>query len=247
MNPGTLLVAGLLFGLAHAAHCAAMCGVFALAARRPGSFVLYALGKTCTYAVLGALAGVLGASVHAVAHTALAGLALLAGLVLVLGGHRLGFGWPQGWVLASATATATTSATATATGGGAGPAWLGRWTEVVWRLPSAAIAGLGDLRQRRLPGGRLLLGAVTGALPCGAVALALVQATLAGDAPRGMLFMAAFGLGTLPALAAVALLAGPLGARLPAAWLRRAGGLLVMLAGVLTALRALLPPGSCCA
>lgn len=218
MNWPTLLVAGLILGLAHAAHCAGMCGVFALhAARRPWGFSAYALGKGCTYAVLGALAGVAGATLHALAHPLVPMFGAAVGVVLLLGGWRL---------------------------------LRGRDAVPGTRLAGAVSRVIGDLTHRELPGGRFTLGALTGALPCGAVALALVQASLAGDALRGSALMLAFGLGTVPALLGVALLAAPARARLSPVALRNTGAVLVMLAGLTTILRSTLPlvsdTATCC-
>jgi sulfite exporter TauE/SafE len=209
MNWPTLLLAGLVLGLAHAAHCAGMCGVFALhAGRRRWGFSAYALGKACTYAVLGALAGVAGATLHALAHPLVPLFGAAVGVILLLGGWRLLRGRD-------------------ATPGG--------------RVAVAISRVVGNLTSRELPGGRFTLGALTGALPCGAVALALVQASLAGDALRGSALMLAFGLGTVPALLGVALLAAPARARFSPDALRNAGAVLVMLAGVTTIFRSALP------
>jgi len=51
----------------------------------------------------------------------------------------------------------------------------------------------------------LLIGLLNGLLPCGFVYAALATALTAGTVPRSMAFMAAFGLGTGPALLAVSL------------------------------------------
>ena len=61
----TTLIAALSFGFLGSAHCAAMCGGFYLMAGR-GALrrqAPYLLGKTTTYAVLGAIAGGIGATV----------------------------------------------------------------------------------------------------------------------------------------------------------------------------------------
>ena len=221
MSWPTVVLAGWLFGLAHVAHCAGMCGPFALAARGPTRFLAYGLGKTTTYMLLGALAGALGGGVHALSHPARTALAVAVGLALVVAGWRLGFLRPGGRAAAAST---------------------GPWA----RLAAKVGALVGDLRSRELPGGRFTLGALTGLLPCGAVVLALLQASVLGDGARGVTFMAAFGLGTLPALGAVVLLAEPVRARLPAARLRQLGGACVLLAGLFTVWRAVVPPEVCC-
>ncbi len=218
MTPAMLLVAGAGLGLLHAAHCAGMCGVFAVhAARRRGGFPAYGLGKTTTYVLIGALVGAAGAVVHTWAHPYVPVFGIVVGLVLVVGGWRL-----------------------LRPGSGA----------VTDPLVRSLGRVVGDLTGRELPGGRYTLGALTGALPCGAVALALLQASVAGDAVRGAGLMAAFGVGTLPSLLGVALLAKPARARFSPATLARAGAAAVMLAGTITVVRSALPlfsdAASCC-
>ena len=70
------------------------------------------------------------------------------------------------------------------------PAWLSR-----------LIARLGS----RLPGHPLLLGAVLGLLPCGLLYSAVMAAMTRGSAVAGAAALAAFTLGTVPALAGVSL------------------------------------------
>ncbi|GJM23051.1 MAG: cytochrome biogenesis protein [Planctomycetota bacterium] len=93
MTPPAWMAAGLALGLLHAAHCAGMCGVFALrAAGRPGGFVAFGLGKTTTYLFLGALAASAGAGVGPELSGWRHALALLVALSLILAGAgRLGW------------------------------------------------------------------------------------------------------------------------------------------------------------
>ena len=106
---------------------------------------------------------------------------------------------------------------------------------------SPVARSLGDLTRRELPGGRFTLGALTGAMPCGAVYLALLQTSLLGSAAQGAAFMAAFGVGTLPALLGLSLLGKATASRLPTRQLVRLGAAGLMLAGCLSLARATAP------
>lgn len=89
MTGAAALLPAFVIGAANAAHCAGMCGVFALRTGGAGRFALYALGKTATYVALGTLAGAAGAQAVRAIGGAQAWLACLAGAVLVVAGVRL--------------------------------------------------------------------------------------------------------------------------------------------------------------
>ncbi|TAL68351.1 MAG: sulfite exporter TauE/SafE family protein [Bacteroidetes bacterium] len=57
--------------------------------------------------------------------------------------------------------------------------------------------------QKRTKGALLLLGILNGLLPCGAVYIALAQSIIAGGMAESSLFMASFGLGTMPLLLSI--------------------------------------------
>jgi sulfite exporter TauE/SafE len=78
------------------------------------------------------------------------------------------------------------------------------------------------------PGRMLAAGALWGWLPCGMVYSVLATAMLSGSAPAGALVMLAFGLGTLPMLLGVGLLAARLRACLRVRGVRLACGALVL-------------------
>ena len=87
---------------------------------------------------------------------------------------------------------------------------------------------LPDKFQRQTP---LLVGLLTGLMPCGALYAAWLCAMSSGSAARGALLMLAFSLGTVPLMLLFALL----GALLPRGWtkyLRKLGAVLVTSMGL---------------
>ena len=216
-----VLVAAFVTGLLGSAHCGAMCGGIAIATALPASPVtaprsplvlgmaalLPNLGRIGSYTVAGAAVGGLGGGLlGALDLTAFSSwLRLGVGLVLLLAAVRL-----------------------------AAP----RWTA---RLPSGpavplwqAITPLRRIVPATGPWRALALGALWGWLPCGLSYTLLGAAWLEGSALHGALLMLAFGLGTLPALAALATVGLRWGASSRASWGRHAGALLVGGAGMLT-------------
>jgi len=168
-------------------HCAAMCGAFAyLAAPGPhpprAAAALYHGARLAGYAVLGALAGALGASLDRVGAFAGVGRvgAIVAGTVMVLWGlttvlRALGVRVPLIPRLSVAS---------------------GPWTAVLRRAQS-----VGPLRRAAL------LGALSAMLPCGWLWVFVASAAATGSPLTGAGQMAVFWLGTLPAFAALGLLA----------------------------------------
>jgi hypothetical protein len=94
------------------------------------------------------------------------------------------------------------------------PGPLSRWVGVMPGVKSGEawvrerLAAL--IRRRSLPA-LLLIGFLNGFLPCGFVYVALGAATTAGSVGGSVLFMAGFGVGTVPVLLAVSLLGRRLG------------------------------------
>jgi sulfite exporter TauE/SafE len=205
----TALLAGLLGGV----HCVGMCGgiVAAFSFRADGTqppfrlHLAYNLGRISSYAMFGALAGALGASLKlATFLPAQTVLYVLAQLVMILLGLYLaGF---NRWVLVFERA------------GGA-----------LWRVVQPLFRRL--LPVRSLPQA-LLAGMAWGWLPCGLVYSVLVSALAAGSAPSGAALMLAFGLGTLPNLLGMGLFARRLQPFMQRLWVRRAAGLTVAGFGV---------------
>ena len=223
-------------GLAGSLHCVGMCGPilvgFAGAFRgdpggppqaaghpRGGSlgidFLAYHVGRIWTYALLGVFAG-------------LAGSGLRHGSALL--------GWQRGAGVMMA-ATVLLSGLLLL---GLVPGFDGRGSSCavqrIRRIPmlGSLVAGSGFTA-------RLLLGASMGLLPCGLVYAMLAVAAVQPTPFHAAAAMAAFGLGTLPALSAV-LVAG----RLIPHGIRRHGtrvaAILLVLAGVWMSVRALRPP-----
>lgn len=182
---GAALAASLIGSL----HCAAMCGGFAAlcggADRRPLSIAAYNFGRLASYLTLGALAGLLAGRFEAVA-TALTGIQHLAAVALIA-------------VIALV-------------------AWRTLRPAPVRiedpRGPLARLrAPLARLLRRRGPGPALAVGLLTAALPCGWLWGFVAVAGATTDPLAGALVMAAFWLGTVPALTLVGALARLLGAR----------------------------------
>ena len=101
-----------------------------------------------------------------------------------------------------------------------------------------ALARVGARLDRTHPLGSYALGLVLGLLPCGFVYAALAAAATAGGAGAGAVAMVAFGLGTVPALAAVGVAGGALGGRWQSAlgavtpWILGANAVLLAAVGV---------------
>jgi len=94
------------------------------------------------------------------------------------------------------------------------------------------------LRRRPTPAPSLLLGALLGFLPCGLLAAVEVRAAGTGRPLEGLATMLAFGLGTVPGLAAFGT-ASALALRRGRARLDRLGALLLGASGLLCLLRGL--------
>ncbi len=214
---GMTYASALTLGLLGNVHCIAMCGgivsAFSLpagggagAARMSGPLP-YNLGRICSYAIAGALAGGFGFAVAGV----LGGSGALVlrgafGLLLIATGLYL---------------AGRTRALALLERFGA-PLFrrLGRY---VPRLQPA------DRTWKAL-----LLGSIWGWLPCGLVYAALVGAVTSGSAVRGALLMLCFGIGTLPGLLATGALAGRLRGVLVNRRVRFAAGAVVVVFGLWT-------------
>ena len=214
------LVSALLVGLLGGGHCAGMCGgiVGAVSLSLPGSrprmgFLLaYNLGRIGSYGAAGLLAGAVGASGFFLEHVLPVERALyvLASVMLVLLGLYLAGIWRGVVVLENL--------------GGRLWRYLQPWSKRFLPVRSWPQA--------------LALGAIWGWLPCGLVYSVLVAALASGSPGRGAALMLAFGLGTLPALLAMGMVAVRLRSILQQVWVRRLSGIAVIGFGVVGLLRA---------
>jgi sulfite exporter TauE/SafE len=218
MTPSWAAAAALTF--AASIHCVGMCGGFVLALSAPGrgarlrrllDQVTLQVGKAASYAFLGALGGAFGAAFLSSAAVTWGGraLALLAGLAIVAAGLTL-----------------------LGLRARAGSDWLAARVAPLWSQ------WLGPVLRQRPSGASLVIGMAMGFLPCPLVYAGLAAAVATGSAAAGALTLAGVALGTVPALTATALFgqALPLGARRT---LARAGGVLLLAVGLVTAWRGL--------
>jgi len=220
-----VFLTGLVGGLMGSAHCVGMCGGFAAAlgaSELPlrqviGRHAIYNVGRAFTYVTLGALAGS-------------AGIYLSQHLGSLLGVQRV-----CSFIAGVAMLLVGLSA-------------LG-WLRFKW----AATVGVGNLlapmfRQclnARSAPGFFAAGMANGFLPCGLVFAFLALAVSQEDVVRGMVLMAGFGLGTIPAMLAIGC-----GARLVGHAMRnkvlRLAACFVVVIGVTTIYRATAAPGESC-
>ncbi|MGF6175134.1 sulfite exporter TauE/SafE family protein [Ensifer sp. 4252] len=219
-------------GFAGSFHCVGMCGGFACALGRdrhgPSAtalrHLLYNTGRLTTYCFLGALAGAFGqvvcTSAGSFATLPLAGpvdaaqrvLAIVAGLLMIVIALQF-FG------LLGRLHRLTTGP-----GGSLFAATLGR----VLKAPG--------------PAAPLAFGVFNGFLPCPLVYAFLAQAASTAGAVSGFLTMAAFGLGTFPAM----LMMGGVGGVLRPSWRQRGvriAGTFILILGLVTLGRGVLPVG----
>jgi len=215
------LVSALLMGLLGSVHCIGMCGgivgTLSLGLQenirrsptRLFPFLLaYNLGRIASYAMAGAIVGLLSAQMSHLAPPATARLAakiITGGFLVALGLYLAGW-WP-------------------------GLSLLERLGGKLW----VRIEPLGRrFLPVRHPVRALALGLVWGWLPCGLVYSALALSLASADTIQGALLMMAFGLGTLPMLLAMGTAARWLGNQARRLWVRRSVGVLILLFGVYT-------------
>jgi sulfite exporter TauE/SafE len=205
-------------GFVGSVHCVGMCGGFAcaLCASRDRSLLprqlLYNLGRVTTYVFLGALAAGAGALVmhHGMSWGSAAQrlLAVLSGALLIVIALQF-FGYRLSV----------------------------RFGRAAFLTDSLAAGLRGMARSPRLEA-PLALGVLNGFLPCPLVYAFAVQAAATASVLPGMAVMAAFGLGTFPAMLLMGFGGAVMGPRLQRA---RVAGALLLVLGLITLARAMLP------
>ena len=212
MSDIAMISTALLLGLAGNVHCLGMCGgiMAALSLRHDkpsfGLITAYNVGRIAGYTLIGGLLGGLFASAQTQWPILGPVLRIGTGLLLIAMGVYLA-GWAN-WL-----------------------APLELLGQQLWkRLPKPSLNALQN--GRYLPA--IGTGIVWGWLPCGLVYSVLAWASAQGDALQSATLMAAFGVGTLPAMLATGLFAARLRLVIQRRGFRYITGLLVILFGVWT-------------
>ena len=209
-----VLAAEFVTGFLGSAHCVGMCGgisglfavsasVTSLRAQMPKA-ITYNLGRLLSYAILGALVALLGKTTVGVIPRITAPVRLASGVLIILVGLQLAFGWRILAPLESAGAK-------------------------VWKRIAPAAKGLVPVETMTQALG---LGLIWGWLPCGLVYSVLLLAATTTETVSGALVMIAFGLGTMPAMLATGMSASKLAQFMSGK--RLGAGLLIILIGIAT-------------
>jgi sulfite exporter TauE/SafE len=222
MGDELTVLTALMAGVLGSTHCLGMCGGIAAAlgvsARAASESTVGAVALTTTfnigrlvgYTIVGALAGLLGGGLGAAADLpAWAALARgITGVLMIMIGLQIAFRWQLLRFIEES-----------------GGRFWARLAPVARRLLPV-----------RSPARALALGVMWGWLPCGLVYSMVLMALVAGDAGRSALIMAAFGLGTLPAMTLTGLAATRFRLTTGRPLIRRLGGALLIAFGLWTAL-----------
>ncbi|TFH90240.1 sulfite exporter TauE/SafE family protein [Vibrio ouci] len=173
-------IGAFLIGLIGAGHCMGMCGGIAsmltIGQSQPSKTIplFYNSGRLISYALIGAIVGGTVASISEISslNNALTWLRLAAAVFMVLLACYIGRWW-QGLLAVE------------------------KLGQTLWRFISPAGKSLLPLKS---PIHAIPFGFIWGWLPCGLVYSTLTWSAVSGSALNGALIMAAFGLGTLPAM-----------------------------------------------
>jgi len=209
-----VLAAAFVAGFLGSAHCVGMCGgisglfavnasVASLRSQLPKA-VSYNLGRLVSYAILGALVALLGKTTVGLIPKITAPVRLASGVLIILVGLQLAFGWRILAPLESAGAK-------------------------LWSRIAPAAKGLVPVESTAQALG---LGLIWGWLPCGLVYSVLLLAATTTDIAGGALVMIAFGLGTTPAMLATGMSASKLAQFMSGK--RLGAGLLIIVLGLAT-------------
>jgi uncharacterized protein len=202
-------------GLLGSLHCIGMCGglVSALALSRPriwwSGLFGYQLGRVTTYTLFGLAAGLFGAALGKIGGwPVLRALTLIAGVFMIVFGLNL-----AGWL----------------------PDPLRRFTSYIsGRIGLARLAH--HLAGKASLSGWYIMGAANGLLPCGLVYAALGLSLASGETTSAVVMMFFFGLGTIPSMMFAPSLVRKLTPELRG-WSLRIAGIIMIVLGVMTALR----------
>ena len=209
-----VLATAFVTGLLGSAHCFGMCagisGLFAINASvaslktQVPKAIAYNLGRVLSYAFLGvAVAGVGKSMVSSIPDIA-APVRFASGVLIILVGLQLAFGWRILSPLESAGAK-------------------------LWNRIAPAARGLVPVETTTQALG---LGLIWGWLPCGLVYSVLLLAATTAEPTSGGLVMIAFGLGTMPAMIATGISASKLAQFMSGK--RLGAGLLIVVLGLAT-------------
>ncbi len=210
------VIPALAAGLFGSAHCLGMCGglsgLFAMhhgakaTASQPTLAITYNLGRIVSYASLGALSAFVGQGMTDVLPGLAVPIRLMAGLVIILMGIQIAFGWQL-----------------------LGP--VEKAGSYLWRLVSPLTR---HVLPATSPPKALALGLLWGLLPCGLVYSMLLVAMAGSNPLHGAVVMIAFGVGTMPAMLLTGLSAASLSRLLADRRRALVAGLLLVAIGVAT-------------
>ena len=209
-----VLTAAFITGFLGSAHCFGMCGgisglfavnasIASLRSQFPKA-IAYNIGRILSYAFLGVVVAVLGRTAVDSIPDLMAPVRLASGLLIVLIGLQLAFGWRILALLETAGAR-------------------------IWKRIAPAAKGLVPVETTTQALG---LGLIWGWLPCGLVYSVLLLAATTAEPAGGGLVMIAFGLGTMPAMVATGVSASKLAQFMSGK--RMGAGLLIVLLGLAT-------------
>ncbi|MEH0158514.1 sulfite exporter TauE/SafE family protein [Limibacter armeniacum] len=180
-----MLWTAFILGFVGSFHCLGMCGPIAMAMQgKQGNHnhwhtvlerLLYNLGRSVTYALLGGIAGLLGKSLVWLIGYQVYIAAILGVMLLLVGLFSVN---PETFLMKIPV--------------------LGSWFGVVRKQ-------LGKLLREAGLHNFFTIGLLNGFLPCGLVYMALVNAVAIGSMTQGMSYMLMFGIGTMPLMLSAAL------------------------------------------